>query len=91
MLVALMMGKNASIWWENLKRQREKDGKKKIETWERMKKEMKWKYFSFKYYRQGIDLKIKNLSNKICKLDYQRRLARGRVNMHRPLYYWFEI
>ena len=32
-LVATKMCKNASIWWNNMKRQREKDGKKKIQTW----------------------------------------------------------
>ena len=30
--VAIKMCKNASIWWKNLKRQRERDGNKKIET-----------------------------------------------------------
>ena len=29
-LVEIKMHKNASFWWENLKRQRERDGKKKI-------------------------------------------------------------
>ena len=37
-LVAIKMRKNASFWWENLKRQRQRDDKKKIETWEKMKK-----------------------------------------------------
>ena len=37
-LVAIKMHKNSSFWWENLKRQRQRDGKKKIETWEKMKK-----------------------------------------------------
>ena len=31
-LVALKMYNNASIWWKNSKRQRERDGKKNIET-----------------------------------------------------------
>ena len=43
-LVAIKMRKNASFWWENLKRQRQRDDKKKIETWEKMKKELKRKY-----------------------------------------------
>ena len=42
-----------------MKRQRERDGKKKIETWEKMKKELKRKYLSFNY-RQDIYLKIQN-------------------------------
>ena len=48
-LVAIKMSKNASICWENLKRQHERDGKKKIQTWENMKKELKRKYISFNY------------------------------------------
>ena len=31
-LVAIKMRKNASFWWENLKRQRQRDDKKKIEV-----------------------------------------------------------
>ena len=37
-LVTIKMHKNASFWWENLKRQRERYGKKNIETREKMKK-----------------------------------------------------
>ena len=37
-LVAIKMRKNASFWWENLKRQRERDDKKNIQIWEKMKK-----------------------------------------------------
>ena len=59
-LVAIKMGKNASFLWENLKRQHQRDGKKKIETWENMKKELKMKYLPF-HYRQDIFLKIQNL------------------------------
>ena len=62
-LVAIKMYKNASIWWENLKRQCGRDGNKKIQTWENMKKELKRKYLSFNY-RQDIYLKIQIL-NKI--------------------------
>ena len=37
-LVAIKMRKNDSFWWENLKRQLQRDDKKKIETWEKMEK-----------------------------------------------------
>ena len=53
------MRKNAYFWWEKLKRQHERDGKKKIQTWEKMKKELKRKYLPFNY-RQDIYLKIQN-------------------------------
>ena len=58
-LVAIKMCNNASIWWENLKRQRERVGKKNIQTWEKIKKELKRKYLSFNY-RKDIYLKIHN-------------------------------
>ena len=48
-LVAIKTCKNAFIWWKNLKRQHEKDGKKKIETWEKMKKEVKRRYLPNNY------------------------------------------
>ena len=58
-LVAIKMCNNASIWWENFKRQRERVGKKNIQTWEKIKKELKRKYLSFNY-RKDIYLKIHN-------------------------------
>ena len=48
-LVTIKMCKNACIWWKNLKRQRKRDGKKKIETWENMKKELKMRYLPNNY------------------------------------------
>ena len=63
-LVAIKMHKNASFLWENLKRQRERDGKKKIETWDKMNKELKRKYPPFNYH-QDIYLKIQNFKHKI--------------------------
>ena len=56
-LVSIKMRKSAFIWWENFNRQRERDGKNKIQTWDKMKKELKRKYISFNYY-QDIYLKI---------------------------------
>ena len=67
-LVAIKMHKNTSFWWENLKRQREQDGKKKIETWENMKKELKRKYLPF-HYRQDIFLKIPNLKQRNLTME----------------------
>ncbi|KAK0577396.1 hypothetical protein LWI29_032473 [Acer saccharum] len=58
-LVAIKLRKHASFWWENLKRQRERDGRSRIFTWEKMKKELKRKYLPDNY-RQDIFLKINN-------------------------------
>ena len=56
-LVAIKMCKNACILWKNLKKKRERDGRKKTETWEKMKKELKRRYLP-NNYRQDIYLKI---------------------------------
>ena len=56
-LVAIKMCKNVSNWWKNIKRQRERDGKKKIETWEKMKQELKMRYHPTNYH-QDIYLKF---------------------------------
>ena len=67
-LVAIKMRKNASFWWENLKRQRQRDDKKKIETWEKMKKELKRKYLPFNYC-QDIYLKIQNFKQRDLSVE----------------------
>ena len=67
-LVAIKMCKNASIWRKNMKRQHERDGKKNIETWEKMKKELKRKYLSFNYF-QDIYLKIQNFKQQDLSVE----------------------
>ena len=67
-LVAIKMRKNASFWWENLKKLRERDGKKKIEIWEKMKKELKRKHLPFNYC-QGIYLKIQNFKQQNLSVE----------------------
>ena len=62
--VAIKMCKSASIWWENLKRQRERDGKKNIQTWEKMKKELNGSIFPLTITKTPTS-KFKILSNKI--------------------------
>ena len=46
----------------------ERDGKKNIETWENMKKELKRKYLSFNYY-QDIYLKIQNFKQQDLSVE----------------------
>ena len=67
-LVATKMCRNASIWWKNMKRQRERDGKKKIQTWGKMKKELKRKYLPFNYC-QDIYLKIQNFKQRDLSVE----------------------
>uniref|UniRef100_A0A2N9IVE3 CCHC-type domain-containing protein n=1 Tax=Fagus sylvatica TaxID=28930 RepID=A0A2N9IVE3_FAGSY len=42
-VVAIKLRKHASIWWEHLKRQREREGRERITTWAKMKRELKKK------------------------------------------------
>ena len=67
-LVATKVCKNASIWWKNMKRQRERYCKKKIQTWGKMKKELKRKYLPFNY-RQDIYLKIQNFKQRDLSVE----------------------
>ena len=59
-LVAIKFKKHASIWWENLRRQREREGRSKICTWDKMKRELKC-IFLPSHYRQDIFLKFHHL------------------------------
>ena len=42
--MAIKLKKHASFWWDNVKRQKEREGKSKIVTWDKMKCELKRKY-----------------------------------------------
>ncbi|PKI36113.1 hypothetical protein CRG98_043495 [Punica granatum] len=48
-LVAIKLKKHASIWWENLTRRRAHEGKRRIATWEKMKRELKKKFLPTSY------------------------------------------
>ena len=50
-LVAIKLKGYASLWWKNLKRERNKEGRRPIQTWEKMKRELK-KRFLTENYRQ---------------------------------------
>ena len=58
-LVAVKLKKYASLWWEHLKKQRVRDGKTKICTWEKMKKELRRKFLPDNY-KQDVFLKFHN-------------------------------
>nr|GFA68994.1 reverse transcriptase domain-containing protein [Tanacetum cinerariifolium] len=48
-LVAIKLKKNASIWWEHVKKQRVREGKPKILSWYKMKKKMMAKFIPVNY------------------------------------------
>ncbi|KAI9162193.1 hypothetical protein LWI28_024772 [Acer negundo] len=62
-LVAIKLRKHASFLWENLKKQRDKEGRSKILTWIKMKKELTRKYLT-KNFWQDVFLKIQNFRQK---------------------------
>ncbi|KAJ0534568.1 putative nucleotidyltransferase, Ribonuclease H [Helianthus annuus] len=43
-VVAIRLRRYASLWWENLKRQRAREGKSKVETWSKMRRLLRAKF-----------------------------------------------
>jgi hypothetical protein len=69
-LVAIKLRKHASLWWEHVKKQRERERKSRIVTWEKMKKALKRKYLP-DHYRQDAFLKFHNFrQNELSVEDY---------------------
>jgi hypothetical protein len=67
-LVAIKLRKHASIWWEHLKKQRERERKSHIVTWAKMKKVLKRKYL-LDHYRQDAFLKFHNFWQKEVSVE----------------------
>ncbi|XP_027348022.1 uncharacterized protein LOC113859448 [Abrus precatorius] len=59
-IVVVKLKKHASIWWENIKKKREREGRNKIKTWEKMKKELTRKFLPDHYYQDNF-IKLHNL------------------------------
>ena len=62
-VVAIKLRKHASIWWEHLKRQREREGREHITTWAKMKRELKRKYLP-DHYKQDAFMKFHNFKRR---------------------------
>ncbi|KAI0529218.1 hypothetical protein KFK09_001765 [Dendrobium nobile] len=68
-LVAIKLKKNASLWWENLKRTRLREGRSKIVSWEKMK-ELQRKYLP-EQYKQELFLKLHRIQqNQLTVEEY---------------------
>ena len=67
-LVAIKLKKHASIWWEHLKKQRAREGKGRIETWEKMRKQLKRKYMPENYCQDSF-LKFHNFKQKELSVE----------------------
>lgn len=59
-IIAIKLRNHASIWWEHLKRQLQWEGRDRIVTWEKMKRELKKKYLP-DHFQQDAFLKFHNL------------------------------
>ena len=71
-IVAIKLKKHASIWWENLKRKREREGKSKIRIWEKMRRELTRKFLPEHYY-QDCFLQLHNLRQKTLSVEEYTR------------------
>lgn len=67
-IAAVKLRKHASFWWEKLKMQRAREGRGRIVTWEKMKRELKRKYLP-ENYRQDIFLKFHNFKQKELSVE----------------------
>ena len=56
-LVVIKLRGYAFLWWENLKRDYEREGRAQICTWERMKRELCQQFFQ-EIYEQEVYLKF---------------------------------
>jgi len=70
--VAVKLKKHASIWWENLKREREREGKSKIKTWEKMHRELTRKFLPPHYYQDNF-IQLQNLRQKSMSVEEYTR------------------
>ena len=71
-LVAIKLKGYASLWWENLKRKRIREGRRPIRTWDKIKRELK-RRFMHENYRQDNYMKFHNLKQfNLSVEDYTR-------------------
>jgi len=64
----LKLKKYASLWYENIKRQRIRDGKSRIKTWSKLKRLMT-KRFLPDNYKRDLYLKVSNLSQRRSNIE----------------------
>ena len=53
-LVAIKLKKNASIWWEHIIKQRTREGKPKIVSWDKMKKKLMAKFLPVQFRQEAF-------------------------------------
>ncbi|EOX94204.1 Uncharacterized protein TCM_003699 [Theobroma cacao] len=76
-LVAIKLKKHASIWWENLKRQQEREGRNKIKIWDKIRQELKQAFVV--YHNLNTTMMIVDESSLCHNLFYIRCISQGKV------------
>ncbi|XP_074278650.1 uncharacterized protein LOC141602245 [Silene latifolia] len=72
----LKLTKYASLWYENLKKQRKRDKKSKIDTWEKLKKHLMRRFLPRDYEQENY-LKLQSLSQEnLSVAEYIKELER---------------
>lgn len=71
-IIAVKLKKHASIWWENLKTKRAREGKSKIKTWEKMRRELSKKFLPSHYYQDSF-IQLQNLRQKNLSVEEYTR------------------
>ncbi|GJT63323.1 putative nucleotidyltransferase, ribonuclease H [Tanacetum coccineum] len=61
-LVAIKLKKYASLWWENIQKQRHRDGKHKVASWDKMKRLLRAKFLPVTF-KQDAYIEYHNLSH----------------------------
>jgi len=90
-IVAVKLKKHASIWWENLKRKRKREGKSKIKTWDKMREKLTRKYLPPRYCQENFtQLQLSKtssyqpLSSTQNHIDYHKPLIHQPISSFRP-------
>ncbi|GAV87508.1 UBN2 domain-containing protein, partial [Cephalotus follicularis] len=75
-LVAIKLQQHASIWWEHVKKQRAKEGKWKITTWDKMRKLLRQK-FLLEHYRQEAFIEYHGIKQRAIELQTPQEVWSG--------------
>lgn len=71
-IIAVKLKRHASIWWENLEKKRQREGKSKIKTWEKMRRELTRKFLPSHYYQDNF-IQLQNLRQKNLSVEEYTR------------------
>nr|GFD29162.1 reverse transcriptase [Tanacetum cinerariifolium] len=69
-IVAIKLKRHASVWWEQLKLRRARENKYKIRTWEKMKRELRKKFFPDGYLQDAFLQLYDFTQQKLLVVDY---------------------